>query len=85
MNSMDAEDGHTIRFDSELRHKLKEVYDTIPHEIHQEVIREEEETGSSKKKRSSSNGSLNSFEGATNNLLKKNAKVNALKELEKFD
>jgi hypothetical protein len=49
------------------------------------VIREEEETGSSKKKRSSSNGSLNSFEGATNNLLKKNAKVNALKELEKFD
>jgi hypothetical protein len=34
MNSMDADDGHTIRFDSELRHKLKEVYDTIPHEIH---------------------------------------------------
>ena len=35
MNSLDhAEEAHTIRFDSELRHKLKEVYDTIPHEIH---------------------------------------------------
>ena len=86
MNSLDdAEEAHTIRFDSELRHKLNEVYDTIPHEIHQEIIKEEEESGSPKKKRSSSHGSLNSLEGTTNNLSKKNAKGNALKELEKFD
>lgn len=86
MNSLDsAEEGHTIRFDSELRHKLREVYDTIPVDIHNEVIKEEEETGSSKKRRSSSHGSLNSFEGAANNFAKKNLKGNALKELEKFD
>jgi len=89
MNSLDEaeEGGHTLRFDSELRHKLREVYDTIPLDIHKEVIKEEEESGSisSKKRRSSSNGSLSSFEGATTSLLKKNTKGNALKELEKFE
>ena len=83
MNSLEDEGDHVIHFDDHMKKKLQEVYDTIPHEIHQEIIKEvESQGGSPRKMRSSSNGSLNSsFENTAGKIKKKGV----AKELERLD